>query len=107
MGRDKGITTLLVTPRCLASVDTWLRPPPPAELGTRTPPLPPSPPGGRPGVTPATSASPPPAGGTPGCQRVSPRSWSRCSRLQPALMSQHHSHFLASPVGYLYERGDR
>merc|ERR1712226_1232117 len=51
------------------------------ELGTRTPPLPPSPPGGRPGVPPATSASPPPAGGTPGCQRVSPRSWSRCSRL--------------------------
>merc|ERR1712032_1617094 len=24
-----------------------------------------------------------------------------------ALLSQHHSHFLASPVGYLYERGDR
>merc|ERR1712226_1581191 len=24
-----------------------------------------------------------------------------------ALLSHHHSHFLASPVGYLYERGDR
>merc|ERR1719337_738136 len=29
-----------------------------------------------------------------------------CPPLPPAaLLSQHHSHFLASPVGYLYERG--
>merc|ERR1712073_148936 len=46
--------------------------------------------------------------GVVGRQRV----FSTASPLLPApalaaLLSQHHSHFLASPVGYLYERGDR
>merc|ERR1712192_225450 len=70
-------------PRCLASPDTW---PPNRQSG------------GREGpkcecckfhqrVSPRLSASPPPS--------------------PAALLSQHHSHFLASPVGYLYERGDR
>merc|ERR1711872_1019690 len=41
-----------------------------------------------------------------------PARFSTASPLLPApalaaLLSQHHSHFLASPVGYLYERGDR
>merc|ERR1719150_1170222 len=40
-----------------------------------------------------------------------PARFSTASPLLPApalaaLLSQHHSHFLASPVGYLYERGD-
>merc|ERR1712053_55876 len=52
---------------------------------------------------PARSARP---GGWP------PARFSTASPLLPALplaalLSQHHSHFLASPVGYLYERGDR
>merc|ERR1712187_780170 len=41
-----------------------------------------------------------------------PARFSTASPLLPvpalaALLSQHHSHFLASPAGYLYERGDR
>merc|ERR1711922_110222 len=41
-----------------------------------------------------------------GRQRVSPRPLHCFPRLPlAALLSQHHSHFLASPVGYLYERG--
>merc|ERR1712200_106703 len=71
------------------------------------------PPGGRPppccattqpqGSRPARSAR---RGGWP------PARFSTASPLLPApalaaLLSQHHSHFLASPVGYLYERGDR
>merc|ERR1712179_137791 len=71
------------------------------------------PPGGRPtpccattqpqGSRPARSAR---WGGWP------PARFSTASPLLPApalaaLLSQHHSHFLASPVGYLYERGDR
>merc|ERR1719166_778028 len=70
------------------------------------------PPGGRP--TPCCATQPQrsrPArsarwGGWP------PARFSTASPLLPApalaaLLSQHHSHFLASPVGYLYERGDR
>merc|ERR1712173_126543 len=46
--------------------------------------------------------------GVVGRQRVSPRPLHCFPRLPlAALLSQHHSHFLASPVGYLYERGDR
>merc|ERR1712173_234783 len=71
------------------------------------------PPGGRPTPCCATTQpqrSRPARSARPG--GWAPARFSTASPLLPALplaalLSQHHSHFLASPVGYLYERGGR
>merc|ERR1712032_115961 len=95
-------------PRCLASPDTW---PPTDRAGD-----------GRGRSKSAASstrrrttrgrATQPQTPTSPSVQTSrSPARFSSALCLAPpplaALLSQHHSHFLASPVGYLYERGDR
>lgn len=94
-------------PRCLASPDTW-PPPDRARDGRGNRKRAASPPGGRTtrgrATQPQTPTSPVQ---TVARQRVISSALCLAPPPPAALLSQHHSHFLASPVGYLYERGDR
>merc|ERR1711974_250835 len=94
-------------PRCLASPDTW----PPTDRardGRGKLKRAASPSGGRTTGGRATQPQTPPSPvQTVARQRVSPRLSTGCPTAPRRLAVPHHSHFLASPVGYLYERGDR